>query len=111
MEYIKLFWEDAPEGEPPLILYEVDTENERLLIPTLGQIFPVKVPINGDVHEEFDFCFDNWIGKEDWERWMRLVRGSLTGMTAEESAFLLSILGWIETALTHTGVMVVESNL
>ena len=42
---------------------------------------------------------------------MRLVRGSLTGMTAEESAFLLSILGWIETALTHTGVMVVESNL
>ena len=44
MEYIKLFWEDAPEGEPPLILYEVDTENERLLIPTLGQIFPVKAP-------------------------------------------------------------------
>ena len=30
MEYIKLFWEGAPEGEPPVILYEVDTENERL---------------------------------------------------------------------------------
>ena len=30
MEYIKLFWEDAPEGEPSVILYEVDTENERL---------------------------------------------------------------------------------
>ena len=44
MEYIKLFWEDAPEGEPSVILYEVDTENERLLIPTLGQIFPVKAP-------------------------------------------------------------------
>ena len=29
-EYIKLFWEDAPEGEPSVILYEVDTENERL---------------------------------------------------------------------------------
>ena len=27
MEYIKLFWEDAPEGEPSVILYEVDTEN------------------------------------------------------------------------------------
>ena len=26
MEYIKLFWEGAPEGEPPVILYEVDTE-------------------------------------------------------------------------------------
>ena len=30
MEYIKLFWEGAPEGEPPVILYEVDTEHERL---------------------------------------------------------------------------------
>ena len=31
MEYIKLFWEDAPEGEPSVILYEVDTKNERLV--------------------------------------------------------------------------------
>ncbi len=30
MEYIKLFWKDAPEGEPPVILYEVDTGHERL---------------------------------------------------------------------------------
>ena len=30
MEYIKLFWKDAPEGEPAVILYEVDIENERL---------------------------------------------------------------------------------
>ena len=29
-EYIKLFWEDAPEGEPSVILYEVDTGHERL---------------------------------------------------------------------------------
>ena len=33
IEYIKLFWEDAPEGEPPVIFYEVDTENERLAHP------------------------------------------------------------------------------
>ena len=30
IEYIKLFWEGAPGEEPPVILYEVDTENERL---------------------------------------------------------------------------------
>ena len=30
IEYIKLLGEGAPEGEPPVILYEVDTENERL---------------------------------------------------------------------------------
>ena len=32
MEYIKLFWDGAPENESPLILYEVDTEKERLAL-------------------------------------------------------------------------------
>ena len=35
MEYIKLFWEDAPGGEPSVILYEVDTENERLALRSI----------------------------------------------------------------------------
>ena len=35
MEYIKLFLEDAPEGEPPVILYEVDTDNERLALRSI----------------------------------------------------------------------------
>ena len=35
MEYIKLFWEDAPEGEPSVILYEVDTGNERLALRSI----------------------------------------------------------------------------
>lgn len=30
IEYIKLFWENVPEGEPPVIFYEVDTDHERL---------------------------------------------------------------------------------
>ena len=29
-EYIKLNWENAPDGEPIAILYEVDLANERL---------------------------------------------------------------------------------
>lgn len=35
IEYIKLFWEGAPAGEPPVILYEVDTENERLALRSI----------------------------------------------------------------------------
>ena len=35
MEYIKLFWEDAPEGEPPVILYEVDIESDRLALRSI----------------------------------------------------------------------------
>lgn len=34
-EYIKLFWESPPEGEPPIIFYEVDTENERLALRSI----------------------------------------------------------------------------
>lgn len=35
IEYIKLFWEDAPAGEPSIILYEVDTENDRLALRSI----------------------------------------------------------------------------
>lgn len=34
-EYIKLFWNEAPEGEPLVILYEVDIENERLALRSI----------------------------------------------------------------------------
>ena len=35
MEYIKLFWEGSPDGEPSVILYEVDTEKERLALRSI----------------------------------------------------------------------------
>ena len=35
IEYIKLFWAGAPEGEPSVILYEVDTENEWLVLRSI----------------------------------------------------------------------------
>ena len=35
IEYIKLFWEGAPEGELSVILYEVDTKNERLALRSI----------------------------------------------------------------------------
>ena len=35
MEYIKLFWKDEPLGEPSIIFYEVDTENERLALRSI----------------------------------------------------------------------------
>lgn len=34
-EYIKLFWNEEPEGEPLVILYEVDIENERLALRSI----------------------------------------------------------------------------
>lgn len=39
MEYIKLFWEGAPEGEPVVILYEIDTDHDRLALRSID-VFP-----------------------------------------------------------------------
>ena len=35
MEYIKLFWEGALEGEPVVILYEIDTDHDRLALRSI----------------------------------------------------------------------------
>ena len=45
IEYIKLFWEGAPEGEPAVILYEVDTEDE--LEKTCGKLWQKKRELDG----------------------------------------------------------------
>ena len=39
IEYIKLFWEGAPEGEPVVILYEIDTDHDRLALRSID-VFP-----------------------------------------------------------------------
>ena len=62
MEYIKLFWEGAPEGEPPVILYEVDTEHERLAFRSIdifagGRTHNTVEELNAHVWgEEFHAC-------------------------------------------------------
>ena len=65
MEYIKLFWEGAPEGEPPVILYEVDTEHERLAFRSIDlydgaiEITPIPTVEEFNAHvwgEEFHAC-------------------------------------------------------
>ena len=58
IEYIKLFWEDAPEGEPSVILYEVDTGNERLALRSI-EITPIPTVEELNAHiwgEEFHAC-------------------------------------------------------
>lgn len=35
MEYLKLFWEHELNGEPVIILYEVNSDNERLAVRSI----------------------------------------------------------------------------
>lgn len=86
MEYIKLFWEHDLEEEPTAILYEVNTENERLAERSIdifrdsstrnisdlyaGVIEILPIPTVGEFNtgtygEEFSAC---QITKEEFEK-------------------------------------------
>lgn len=93
-EYIKLFWKEAPEGEPMVILYEVDTENERLALRSIDifsdghtrniddlydgaiEIIPIPTVEELNAHvwgKEFHACL---IEKTEFERiWKSHVKG------------------------------------
>jgi hypothetical protein len=100
MEYIKLFWEDAPEGEPPVILYEVDTGHERLALRSIDifadghtrniaglydgaiEITPIPTVEEFNAHiwgEKFHACL---VGKAEFEAiWeSRIYDGALKGL-------------------------------
>ena len=50
-------------------------------------------------------------GKEDWERWIVLVRGNLSSMVTEESIFLQSILEWIEKMCIRDRPVVIQDQV
>ena len=61
--------------------------------------------------ETIGFTAEDVYKRQDWERWILLVRENLMNITGEEAEFLRSILGWLETTLSYTDVIVVEGNL
>ena len=95
MENIKLFWEDAPEGEPLVILYEVDTKKERLALRSIDifadgrtrnipdlydgviEVLPIPTAEEFNAHvwgEEFRACIIEKAEFESiWEKYSRSV--------------------------------------
>ena len=49
-------------------LYIFKTDYEKLLWKCVTGVYPLKDPTNNEIVETFDPCFDNWIGKNDWNR-------------------------------------------
>ena len=102
IEYIKLFWEDAPSGEPQVILYEVDTYNERLALRSIDifadgqtrnipdlydgtiEIIPIPTVEELNAHvwgEEFHACI---IEKAEFEAiWESCFYGGILGESEE----------------------------
>lgn len=102
-------WEDWNCYKYPMMIYM--TDYQKLLIPYFEKIFPLKDPIDDTVQEYFDVCFDNWIGKSDWIKFINLIKADLDKKSESEKKFYFEVISWLETALTETDVIVVEGNL
>lgn len=101
-------WEEWHCYAVPLRIYRQDYE---LLLPYFDKVFPTKDAFDGSSLQAFDVCSDNWIGKEDWLRIMSAMVEDMKNITDDRKAFMTAFLKWLNKALAHTMIIVVEGNL
>ena len=85
---------------------------QPLLLKFLKGVYPTTDPTDNEIVECFDECFMNWIGKEDWQRIIERIKGSINTKTPKnELEFYLNFTEWIETNLETNDLIMVEGNL
>lgn len=102
-------WEDWHDCPTVLRVYIEDAE--PLLLPYFRNIFPCTDPYTKEVQPAFDFCWDNWIGKADWQPLMTQMQNDLPNQPRSYRDFYAYFLLWLSKALQYTDVIVVEGNL
>ena len=75
------------------------------------KIYPFVDASDGTLRQEFDLCFDNWIEKNDWLKIIDEIEHNLEHISDSERKFLSDFIKWLEEALKHTTIIVVEGNL
>lgn len=101
-------WEEWHCYSAPLRIYQQDYE---LLLDYFNKIYPIKDAFNGTLEQAFDVCFSNWIGKNDWFRMVDEIEQDLNHVSNGKRTFFMDFIAWIEKALKHTSIIVVEGNL
>ena len=91
------------------------TDCDKLLQEYVTGIYPLKDPTDNKIIEVFDPCFDNWIGKEDWNKIINKIKDKLqrnnNRPSKSENEFYNNFLEWIEKELEWADIIVVDSNL
>ncbi|WP_261790208.1 hypothetical protein [Fusobacterium polymorphum] len=67
--------------------------------------------LDGTLRQELDFCFDDWIEKNDWIKIINEIKNNLEHISESERKFLSDFIDWLKEALKHTTIIVVEGNL
>ncbi len=105
-------WDPMPEDwinySEPLRIYKQDYT--RLLLEYFAVIYPTKDAFDGTSSPEFDVCFDNWIGKDDWNRILDEIENHLDEHDQKERDFLNAFIRWIKEVLKYTNIIVVLGN-
>ena len=102
-------WEDWHDYSTALRVYMEDAE--ILLLPYFRNIFPCTNPYTKEVQSAFDFCWDNWIGKTDWQQLITQIQSDLSNQSRPHRDFYAYFFLWLSKALQYTDVIVVEGNL
>ena len=101
-------WKDWHCYNNPLRIYLQDYE---ILLPYFKKIYPFVDASDGTLRQELDLCFDNWIEKNDWLKIINEIENNLEHVSDSEKKFLGDFIEWLEEALKHTTIIVVEGNL
>ena len=101
-------WEEWHCYPTPLRVYQQDY---NLLIGYFKRIYPINDAFDGTVCDYFDCCFDNWIGTSDWLLIITEIEKEINTFSHDEKCFLEKFLSWLNEALKHTSIIVVEGNL
>ena len=118
LEFNPLKLSDAPDWNPmweewhcyaePLRIYKSDYE---MLVEYFNKVYPTKDAFDGTEETVFDICSFNWIGKSDWQEIEEYIRCDIDSFPNDKKDFMSKFLDWLDEALNHTDIIVVEGNL
>ncbi|MDR1316562.1 MAG: hypothetical protein LBK13_06780 [Spirochaetales bacterium] len=105
-------WEEW-HGKKPLTVFF--TDYRQLLLEYICGIYPIKNITNNKIIDNFDECFDNWIGKDDWKKIMEKIKLKINRTNNRpqkmEKEFYENFIEWIEKELEWADIIVVDGNL
>lgn len=105
-------YEDWNSYENPLVIYKQDFD---IVVCHIEKAFPTKDAFDGTEEPRFVVYEPFWLGRSDWKKIVDYVNSELeceeSKHSKEENEFLIEFRDWIQEALKHSEIIVVEGNM
>lgn len=89
------------------------TDYERLLLPLIDKLFPVRIltPKGWNVWKHFDAAAPNWFGLKDWQKLISLIEERSKEVNADEKEFYTEVLGFLRGCTEISSYFCIDGNL